>query len=154
MEVFRICFAPKIGSPVPLNLNDFGINCQNQEYTPDMQQYQAKHLLSGRTVLIRLAGIVERNELISRIPLIPPALPVRGQNNGRRLPLRRPIWSQVLTPRDRMFTGEVNTSIMHTVYENATFSLWGDYSWKVAKLFHGLVKSSMVRPPIIARFPP
>ena len=31
-------------------------------------------------------------------------------NIGRRLPLRRPIWSRVLTPRDRMFTGEVNSS--------------------------------------------
>ena len=34
------------------------------------------------------------------------------KESGRRLPLRRPIWSRVLTPRNRMFTGEVNIPII------------------------------------------
>jgi len=41
------------------------------------------------------------------------------RENGRRLPLRRPIWPQVLTPRGRMFTGEVNIP---------------DYLWQPLKL--------------------
>jgi len=43
------------------------------------------------------------------------------KRNRATSPTPSPFWSQVLTPRDRMFTGEVNNSIMHTVYENATF---------------------------------
>ena len=117
------------------------------------------------------------------------------KHKGRRLPHRRPFWSQVLTPRDRMFTGEVNTPIMHTVYEIATFRVWevsvrkrrrrlwkvrgwevgcllgnlpqqiflakkqlpdqtGIYSSRLEKAAHGLMKSSTVSPPIIARLSP
>jgi len=48
-----------------------------------------------------------------------------AKNNRATSPTPSPCWPQVLTPCDRMFTGEVNPSIMHQKGLNAnTFFDW------------------------------
>lgn len=73
---------------------------------------------------------------------------------GRRLPHHRPFRSQVLTPRDQMFTGEVNKIIMHNNSKNASQIQNKTYRAKIEEMSHGSTNGSTAIPPTRYRLAP